>query len=157
MHYLATRTGLLDFQIMQVRPSQVQDGDTFVVVDRWGHKEDSWDDGYGPLWVYRETLGVVGVVRAKTWDDAYSCAEDELMDDADPDDPDTYAASYDRDADPEDLAEGVSYRSSGVPSNPRLTSYLYQYDLNGNVLDRLTNELAERLELTIYVYRELED
>ncbi len=38
-----------------------------------------YDDGYGPLWVLQAPLGIVGIVRAQTWEDAYSIAEDEFF------------------------------------------------------------------------------
>ena len=92
---------------------------------------DTWDDGFGPLWVLVESLGPIGVIRAQTWGDAWSAAVDEILPDADPNDPDTYARSYDESADPEDLAEGCHYRGSGIPSNPKLRSPIAREDLNG--------------------------
>ena len=83
-----------------------------------GNALDVWDDGFGQCWVVIETYGVIGVVRATTWEEAYECALDEIMYDADPDDPATYARDYDPDADEGDLSEHCHYRSNGVPSNP---------------------------------------
>lgn len=105
-----------------------------------------WDDGFGPLWVYRESLGVLGVVRAQTWHDAWECVVDEILADADMDDPD----NFDEDGCP---AEGVHWRGSGVPSNDGLDSPLAREDPNGSLLEPLTAELAEELSLLI----ELED
>lgn len=90
-----------------------------------------WDEGSGDVFVYFETLGPVGVVRADSWEEAWECVVDEVMDDADPADPDSYARSYDETADEGELAEGVHYRSNGVPSNPALQSALAREDLNG--------------------------
>ena len=109
----------------------------------------TWDDGFGPLWVYVETLGPVGVVRARTWEEACACVVDEIMDDADPMDPDTYARSYDPDAEEWDLAEGCHYRGSGVPSNPRLHSPLAREDLNGSDLVRADKRTLERLRVAV--------
>lgn len=43
----------------------------------------TYDDGYGPLWISRNSIGINGIVRAKTWEDAYSICEDEFFLEAD--------------------------------------------------------------------------
>jgi len=110
-----------------------------------GHKLRVWDEGFGPLWVYRESLGAVGVVRARTWEEAHECVVDEIMDDGDIDDTDNQP-----DADG-NLPEGLSWRSSGVPSQEGLESPLAQEDLNGSLLDCLTDALAAELEIEVQV------
>jgi hypothetical protein len=62
---------------------------------------------------------------------------DEILDDADPTDPDSFARSYNETADPEELAEGVHWRGSGIPSNPGLSSPMASEDLNGCRLVRV--------------------
>jgi hypothetical protein len=47
-----------------------------------GHAIQTYDDGFGPLWISRDSMGVNGIVRAKTWEDAYSICEDEFMSEA---------------------------------------------------------------------------
>jgi hypothetical protein len=42
-----------------------------------------YDDGFGPLWIHRDSMGVSGIVRARTWEDAYSICEDEFFPEAD--------------------------------------------------------------------------
>ena len=42
----------------------------------------TYDDGYGPLWISRNSIGINGIVRAKTWDTAYSICEDEFFPEA---------------------------------------------------------------------------
>ena len=42
-----------------------------------------YDDGYGPLFIHRDSMGVSGIVRAKTWEDAYSICEDEFFPECD--------------------------------------------------------------------------
>lgn len=110
-----------------------------------GHKLRVWDDGFGDLWVYRESLGAVGVVRAQTWTEAYSCVVDEIMGDADIDDEDNQPD------DDGNLPEGLCWRGSGVPSNEGLESPLAAEDLNGSILERLTDALAEELEIKVVV------
>lgn len=36
----------------------------------------AYDDGYGPLWISRNSIGINGIVRARTWEDAYGICED---------------------------------------------------------------------------------
>lgn len=50
---------------------------------RFGHKIRIYDDGYGPLWIHRDSMGISGIVRARTWEDAYSICEDEFFPEAD--------------------------------------------------------------------------
>lgn len=50
---------------------------------RFGHPIKTYDDGYGGLFVMRDSMGIVGIVRAQTWEDAYSICEDEFFPEAD--------------------------------------------------------------------------
>jgi hypothetical protein len=50
---------------------------------RFGHKIPVYDDGYGPLFISRDSMGISGIVRAKTWEDAYGICEDEFFPEAD--------------------------------------------------------------------------
>jgi hypothetical protein len=49
---------------------------------RSGHEIKTYDDGFGPLWISRDSMGINGIVRAKTWHDAYSICEDEFFPEA---------------------------------------------------------------------------
>lgn len=50
---------------------------------RFGSPIPVYDDGFGPLWIHRDSMGISGIVRAKTWEDAYSICEDEFFPEAD--------------------------------------------------------------------------
>jgi hypothetical protein len=127
-----------------VKPSELTDERSLTAVrTRFDNPVRIWDEGWGPLWVYRETLGVVGVVRARTWEEAHECVVDEIMCDADLDDPDNQPDEQGN------LPEGLHWRSNGVPSQEGLSSPLAAEDLNGSLLDALTDELAEELGLQI--------
>jgi len=109
-----------------------------------GHREMRiYDDGSGPLWSYREYLGILGIVRAETWEDAYECVLDAIMDDADETDPENHP---DEDG---SLPEGIHYRPNGSPGVNGLESGLASEDLNGSSLDLLTDEMLDELDLTI--------
>jgi len=43
----------------------------------------TYDDGFGRLYIHRYSIGVSGIVRAKTWEDAYGICEDEFFPEAD--------------------------------------------------------------------------
>ena len=47
-----------------------------------GRKIPVYDDGYGPLWIHFNSLGVSGIVRARTFEDAYGICEDEFFPEA---------------------------------------------------------------------------
>jgi hypothetical protein len=48
-----------------------------------GYEIPVYDDGFGPLWISRNSIGINGIVRAKSWEDAYSICEDEFFPEAD--------------------------------------------------------------------------
>lgn len=50
---------------------------------RSGYSIPVHDDGFGPLWIHRHSIGISGIVRAQTWEDAYSICEDEFFPEAD--------------------------------------------------------------------------
>lgn len=41
-----------------------------------------YDDGFGPLWIHRDSMGISGIVRAQTFENAYSICEDEFFPEA---------------------------------------------------------------------------
>jgi hypothetical protein len=49
---------------------------------RFGNDIKIYDDGYGPLWIMRDSMGIMGIIRAQTFEDAYGIAEDELFPEA---------------------------------------------------------------------------
>jgi hypothetical protein len=63
----------------------ITDEQTFdgAVYHRAEFSIQTYDDGYGPLWISRDSMGINGIVRARTWEDAYSICEDEFFSEAD--------------------------------------------------------------------------
>ena len=107
------------------------------------HTLRSYDNGSGKLYVYQDASGLFGVVRADSWEDAYSTVVDEILSDAEPDADDIAAMERGEDVD------GIAYRG-GVPSDPKIgTTCLASVDLNGESLERLTLAELNRLELTL--------
>lgn len=50
---------------------------------RSGYPIPTYDDRYGDIWISRNSIGINGIVRAKTLEDAYSICEDEFFTEAD--------------------------------------------------------------------------
>lgn len=134
--------------IRMIKPSLVTDETTWKAYWRGEPLARQWDDGFGPLWVYRDAGGLIGVVRATTWEDAYSCVVDEIMDDGTWEDAieDLTQAQIDNG----EMNDGYQFRGSGTPSNPILTSAIACEDLNGSILEPLTDTLAGELKIDIW-------
>ena len=99
-----------------------------------------WDEGWGDLFILRDSMGIVGIVRAWSLEDAYECCEDEIFPRADEDEEDFVAEFGDNWV--EDIAWQESYGFS--PSNG-----IYAKDLNGDYLDLLTNEMLTSLGIRL--------
>lgn len=67
---------------MQTAKALIQDGDSLTSASRNGHSIQTYDDGFGPFWIHRDSMGISGIVRAQTWEDAYSICEDEFFPEA---------------------------------------------------------------------------
>lgn len=124
---------------------------------RFGHLIPVYDDGWGALFIHRDSLGISGIVRARTWEDAYSICEDEFFpagDDeageemqriesmADGEEKDHAQACWD---------EVYGYRSNSRTMEDGSRSNIYTKDLNGDCLDTLTPELVADLGITLEI------
>lgn len=49
---------------------------------QYGSDIKIYDDGFGPLFIHRDSMGISGIVRAQTWGGAYSICEDEFFPEA---------------------------------------------------------------------------
>ena len=45
----------------------------------YGSAYKIYDDGFGPLWIYGESLGAAGIIRAQTFENALEIAYDEIL------------------------------------------------------------------------------
>ena len=62
----------------------IKDGQSFNGArSKFGRELSTYDDGFGPLWISRNSISINGIVRAQTWEDAYSICEDEFFPEAD--------------------------------------------------------------------------
>jgi hypothetical protein len=137
----------------------INDDQTLVsAASRFGHPIRIYDDGFGPLWIHRDSMGISGIVRAQTWEDAYSICEDEFFPAGDED----AAADYKEiEALPEGSKErnhleacweeSFGYRGTARKEEDGSLSSIYWKDLNGDALNRLTSALVAKLEITIEI------
>jgi len=116
-----------------------------------------YDDGYGPLFIHRDSMGVSGVVRAQTWEDAYSICEDEFFQAGDEDaNEEMQRIEAMEDGDEKNHAQACWDEAYGYRGNSRRmpdgsTSSIYAKDLNGGSLEQLTPELVERLGIILEI------
>lgn len=143
---------------MKTQTTNITDNQRLVsVTNRFGRKLPTYDDGFGPLWIHRDSMGISGIVRARTWEDAYSICEDEFFPDAD-EDAGEEMTRIDAMSDGEDKRhaqacwdEAYGFRPNGRRTVDGKCSHIYTKDLNGDWLDRLTDKLAAELELTMEI------
>lgn len=126
-------------------------------VSRFGHSIPVYDDGYGPLFIHLDSMGVTGIVRAQTWENAYSICEDEFFPAGDEDAARDYAALEEMVDDKEKSHaqacwdEAYGYRNNSRKEADGTRSSIYAKDLNGDSLDLLTPELLAQLEITLTI------
>jgi hypothetical protein len=135
--------------------STINDDQRLVsALSKWGVKIPIYDDGFGPLYVHRDSMGISGIVRAQTWEDAYSICEDEFF-------PTAHFATeklYSEMTEHEQACwdESYGHRPNGIGGpTPRRDCGIYAKDLNGDRLDLLTPELLEMLEITLVIESEI--
>lgn len=124
---------------------------------RFGHDIPIYDDGFGRLFIHRDSMGISGIVRAQTWEDAYSICEDEFFPAGDEE---AFKEMIEIEAMPDGSEknhlqacwdESYGYRGNARKMPDGSLSSIYARDLNGDSLDALTKELMDELEITIEV------
>jgi hypothetical protein len=128
----------------------ITDGQQLVSAkSRFGHPIKVYDDGDGLLFIHRDSMGISGIVRARTWEDAYSICGDEFFPSADDE-------AFEKDW--EDMTaheqacwdEAYGYRPNGKGGpTPDKDRGVYAKDLNGDRLEPLTPELLDELGITL--------
>lgn len=147
-----------------------------------GYDIKIYDDGFGSLWISRNSIGINGIVRAQTWHDAYEICEDEFFPEAD-ETIDEIKREYgfkrehirvadangnfvewktvetpnpDGWGDNELFQEAFGFRPNGPNQSDKLNHGIYSKDLNGDYLDRLTPNMCEELGITLEIKTEEE-
>ena len=94
-----------------------------------------WDNGFGRLWLYVETMGPLGLIRAETWEEAFETAQDEIMDGCTWSELQSEYGLTDAEMaeieETGDLPEGAQWRSNGEPSNDGVHGCICIEDLSG--------------------------
>ncbi len=125
-------------------PLITDDRQLISVRNEYGRLLPIYDDGYGKLYIHRDSMGISGIVRAQSWEDAYEICEDEFFPDADVTEAELIKEFG------EDWQDDASFQEQyGYRNNCNGKDLLYAKDLNGDALDLLTPALAEHLGLTI--------
>jgi len=137
---------------------------------QYGSDIQTYDDGFGPLWIMRDSMDIMGIVRAQTWEDAYSICEDEFFPEAD-DTIEELIAEYghkrehvrrpdgtwdtietpDADAwyENELFQEAYGFRPNGPNVRDKRGHGIYAKDLNGEYLDALGPALLAQLGIVL--------
>lgn len=117
----------------------------------------TYDDGFGPLWIHRHSIGISGIVRARTWEDAYAICEDEFFPSADAEASEEMARieampeGEERNHAQACWDEAYGFRNNGRKEANNEHSHIYAKDMNGDSLDPLTAELVAELGLILKI------
>ena len=119
-----------------------------------GSKLAFYDDGFGPLWILIDSISLVGIIRARSFEDAYNIAEDELYSEADVTNWEEEAQSMgfsdvDTFIESAIFQESYGFRPNGCNMKDVHKHGIYQKDLNGDRLCRLTREHVDSYHLRI--------
>lgn len=137
--------------------SLINDTQRLIGATQRGRKLPTYDDGYGPLYIHRDSMGISGIVRAQTWEDAYSICEDEFFPAGDEDaeaEMKKIDAMEDGDEKRHEQAcfdEAYGFRGNNRKEPDGTTSQIYAKDLNGDSLDLLTHKMIEEWEITLEI------
>ena len=112
---------------------------------KFGYPISTYDDGFGPLWVFRNTYGIYRVVRCMTLEDAYGIDLDEKT----PISGDDLQEALNL-MNPEHVDYDQDIFDECYGFQPNATdSGIVDKDINGEYIDELTEELASLLEITL--------
>ena len=159
----------------------IKDGDTLTGARFTGSDTaiPVYDDGFGPMFILRDSMGVLGIVRAQTWEDAYGICEDEFFPEASETldeirneygfrvehrratGPDGEFKGWERVETPDPDAwaendcfqEGFGFRPNGPNGTDTLKHGIYAKDLNGDSLDLLTPAMLTDMGIELQIER----
>lgn len=116
-----------------------------------------YDDGFGPLFIHMDSMGISGIVRAQTWEDAYSICEDEFFPAGDEDASEDMKAieampdGKEKNHEQACWDEAYGFRGNGRKEKDGTISSIFAKDLNGDCLDELTPELLLQLKISLQI------
>ena len=121
-----------------------------------GNPIPTWDEGWGKLYAVWDSVGPwsfpIGVVRARSWEEAYSAANDEIV--LGPTDEEIEEEVTEEMYESGELPAGWDWRGSGTPSNeskfPRIRSIFSVQSVDiSNPLTLLTRATMEEHNLEV--------
>lgn len=124
-----------------MKTTLITDGQSLESATINGRPLKVYDDSWGPLWIHRDSMGVTGIVRAQSWEDAYSIFEDEFFPAADEE---AFGPLWGGSLTPHEQAcwdEAYGYRGNGRKEEDGSISSIYAKDLNGDWLEPLTPQM----------------
>ena len=133
---------------MNTQDTLITDDQTLVSAKtRFGYAIKVFDNGFGDLYINRDSMGITGISRSQTWEEAYETYEDEFamratIEEVLEDFPEFEKEGFE--GTHEDACFQESYGWSG-------NNGLFHKDLNGDSCDLLTPELIEALEITLVI------
>lgn len=148
---------LTDSPYMKTQTANITDSQRLVsATNRFGRQLPIYDDGFGPLWIHRDSMGITAIVRAQTWYDAYSICEDEFSPDADAEGiEELERIDAMPDGEEKNHAQACWDEAYGFRNSGRRTldghSHIYAKDLNGDYLDQLTDAMLADLGITLEI------
>jgi hypothetical protein len=116
-----------------------------------GYDIPVYDDGFGPLWIHRNSLGISGIVRAQTWSEAYEICEDEFFPEAEESVEELIKEYGDSWLENGLFQEAYGFRPNGPNGHGTRNHGIYAKDLNGDRLDLLTPRMVEELEIILVI------
>lgn len=121
--------------------SLINDDQSFEsAIGRYNNPIKSYDDGFGPLWIMIDSTGIVGIVRASTWDNAFNVFLDEIIP---PIGKDEIEDAYNEN---NELNEGYAYQP-----NAHGSSGIVSLDLNGWFIEQLNQKMVDDLEIKLTI------
>ena len=146
---------------MKLTTALIEDSQRLVgAKSRFGNPIPVYDDGFGSLYIHRDSMGISGIVRAQKWHDAYAICEDEFFPAAD-EEAGNELLRIAKEEPACDIAhahacwdEAYGYRANTRLMSDGTLSSVYAKDLNGDSLELLTPSLLAELEITLEIESE---
>lgn len=146
-----------DNNIRSHRKTLIEDGESLAeAYHEYGSPIRTYDDGFGPLWVYSHEFGPTFIVRAQSFESALECVYDEMPSVPSADLHEAYGFDTDEEfqaaiAEAEetgeclDLTDGYSYQANSGGGTGVVDHGIYEG------LEELTHALLSRLKISIVV------
>lgn len=112
----------------------------------------TYDDGFGDkLWIMQDSIGIRGIVRALSWEDAFEIAEDEFYPEASETVEELIKEYGPQWSEHPLFEEAYGFRPNGRNDSDKIGHGIYAKDLNGETLTPLTEELIKELDIVLEV------